>query len=235
VCKVSIKHFTRSAAMAASFAALFSIGTSAHANPILTFGQTGNGDTITAIANSTNSTTIVADKVAVDITELYGSSSTPIEAIFNMALDSTGSASLIGSILFQEFGGTFSIMSGATTYLAGTVSNLLIGTNGSPDAALIGGPTNVSFTSDVMDVASMSNYGMTLALADITPNLAMCGSTICGFTASVSGDFSATVPATPEASTWAMMILGVLGMGFLAYRKRKALPSLAPQPTLSFA
>jgi hypothetical protein len=80
----------------------------------------------------------------------------------------------------------------------------------------------------------MGHDGMALALADIT-KFADCGGTLCGFASGVSGDFSATVPATPEASTWAMMILGFLGMGFLAYRKRKALPSLAPQPTLSFA
>ncbi|SDJ65056.1 MULTISPECIES: hypothetical protein [Bradyrhizobium] len=32
-------------------------------------------------------------------------------------------------------------------------------------------------------------------------------------------EFSAQITAVPEASTWAMMILGFLGLGFLAYRK----------------
>jgi hypothetical protein len=27
-------------------------------------------------------------------------------------------------------------------------------------------------------------------------------------------------PGTPEASTWAMMLAGFAGMGFIAYRKR---------------
>jgi hypothetical protein len=30
-------------------------------------------------------------------------------------------------------------------------------------------------------------------------------------------------PAVPEPSTWAMMILGFLGIGFLAYRKKSTL------------
>ncbi len=35
-----------------------------------------------------------------------------------------------------------------------------------------------------------------------------------------SGSFSITVSAVPEASTWAMMILGFAGIGFMAYRRR---------------
>ena len=33
-------------------------------------------------------------------------------------------------------------------------------------------------------------------------------------------DIDAAVPAVPEPSTWAMMILGFLGLGFLAYRRK---------------
>jgi hypothetical protein len=40
------------------------------------------------------------------------------------------------------------------------------------------------------------------------------------------------VPGTPEPSTWAMMILGFLGMAYLGYRRRHA---LQPRPALSFA
>jgi hypothetical protein len=47
-----------------------------------------------------------------------------------------------------------------------------------------------------------------------------------------SGTFSGTmanidlgVPPVPEASTWAMMILGFAGLGFMAYRQ-KAKPAL---------
>jgi hypothetical protein len=35
------------------------------------------------------------------------------------------------------------------------------------------------------------------------------------------------VSAVPEPSTWAMMILGFFGLGFMAYRKRKTSMSFA--------
>lgn len=42
------------------------------------------------------------------------------------------------------------------------------------------------------------------------------------------GSFSATlVPAVPEPSTWAMMILGFCGLGFMAYRRKSGKLSLA--------
>jgi hypothetical protein len=44
-----------------------------------------------------------------------------------------------------------------------------------------------------------------------------------GFYQDNSGSFEVTVTAVPEASTWAMMILGFLGVGLMAYR-RKATP-----------
>jgi PEP-CTERM motif len=37
----------------------------------------------------------------------------------------------------------------------------------------------------------------------------------------VGGDFSLVTTAVPEPSTWAMMIMGFLGLGFLAYRRKK--------------
>jgi hypothetical protein len=36
------------------------------------------------------------------------------------------------------------------------------------------------------------------------------------------GQFSATVAGTPEPSTWAMMILGFAGIGFMGYRRRNS-------------
>ncbi|MDR2011722.1 MAG: PEPxxWA-CTERM sorting domain-containing protein [Rhodanobacter sp.] len=224
---MNIKHFIRDTAVAASFAALFSIGTSAHASVILTFGQTDNGDTITATADA-GSTKIVANDVKVDITEILGFTTLPVEALFSMALDSVSpvlTVSLLGTTtLLQDFIGTFSFMSidGKVNYLSGSANDIAVG-NGF-DAALVGQPGTISFTSDVIDVTSMNNYGMALALADVT-KFADCGGTLCSFATSVSGDFSA-IPATPEPSTWAMMILGFVGIGF-AYRKRKN-----AQPTL---
>jgi hypothetical protein len=42
---------------------------------------------------------------------------------------------------------------------------------------------------------------------------------VAGTTAGYGGDLT-SVAAVPEASTWAMMILGFAGVGFMAYRRR---------------
>jgi PEP-CTERM motif-containing protein len=49
----------------------------------------------------------------------------------------------------------------------------------------------------------------------------MTGANLTGFTlSSSSNSFEITnISAVPEASTWAMMLLGFLGLGFLGYRK----------------
>jgi hypothetical protein len=44
-----------------------------------------------------------------------------------------------------------------------------------------------------------------------------------------TGSFSGTLTissAVPEPSTWAMMILGFCGLGFMAYRRKQNGPSL---------
>ncbi|MEH2496253.1 hypothetical protein V1294_002732 [Bradyrhizobium sp. AZCC 1678] len=42
-----------------------------------------------------------------------------------------------------------------------------------------------------------------------------------GSFSSISFDATQAAPAVPEASTWAMMILGFAGIGVLAYRRRR--------------
>jgi hypothetical protein len=41
-----------------------------------------------------------------------------------------------------------------------------------------------------------------------------------GFTQLKQFAFGGTVAAVPEPSTWAMMILGFFGVGFMAYRRK---------------
>jgi hypothetical protein len=48
-----------------------------------------------------------------------------------------------------------------------------------------------------------------------------------GFDVRTLGFFTTGVGAVPEPSTWAMMILGFAGVGFMAYRRRKPAAALA--------
>lgn len=74
-------------------------------------------------------------------------------------------------------------------------------------------------SSEHLQIFSLGNYGYQLSAY---PNSGFNG----------SGNFSAStafVAPVPEASTWAMMILGFCGLGFLAYRQKQngAAPAVA--------
>jgi len=49
--------------------------------------------------------------------------------------------------------------------------------------------------------------------------IALLGKPCIGFRRELNGDVA--VAPVPEPSTWAMMILGFAGVGFIAYRRRK--------------
>jgi hypothetical protein len=51
--------------------------------------------------------------------------------------------------------------------------------------------------------------------------VSVCGTdTICQFVFAAQSFTATAVPAVPEPSTWAMMILGLAGIGFMAYRRK---------------
>jgi hypothetical protein len=54
-----------------------------------------------------------------------------------------------------------------------------------------------------------------------------CGGEICGFPLSGTVLNAAVTSAVPEPSTWAMMILGFMGVGFMAYRRKSKLALMA--------
>jgi hypothetical protein len=82
--------------------------------------------------------------------------------------------------------------------------------NNPMDNSGYGGP-NAYFTNISADL-------MSLTVNFITPIAANGGTDIFSLEEPVS--ISQIVVGTPEPSTWAMMVLGFAGMGFVAYRKR---------------
>ena len=58
-----------------------------------------------------------------------------------------------------------------------------------------------------------------LSFTDVGPDARIVLGTLASFKSDVSGDFSATVP---EPSTWAMMLLGFAGLGYVGFRKARA-------------
>jgi PEP-CTERM motif len=60
---------------------------------------------------------------------------------------------------------------------------------------------------------------------NISPQLMHGSGSTPGWTINLS--FASSVPAVPEPSTWAMMLLGFAGLGFLAYRRKSKLALMA--------
>jgi len=127
--------------------------------------------------------------------------------------------SLVGSFTFDS---TTNAISGSTLSATGPAGGTydLTGYNfGTLDYTLLGN------TGDII--------GITLAPIDGSPTLGISGEGLY-ITATnssyheigvITGEAVLQVAAVPEPSTWAMMILGFFGVGFMAYR-RKSKPAL---------
>jgi len=95
------------------------------------------------------------------------------------------------------------------------------------------GVTSGSYTSPVFDMTLPSSYNpafITLEggtpqafaalVAGLTADEAYLNIHTIGFPGGEIRGFLVAVPAVPEPSTWAMMILGFFGVGFIAYRRQ---------------
>ncbi|MBR0697801.1 PEP-CTERM sorting domain-containing protein [Bradyrhizobium lablabi] len=138
--------------------------------------------------------------------------------------DGSFSGTTVNNLLSVSSFGVFSLANGTNDY-DGTSFTLFLdftappGTSPDPGnflAAITGsvhgntGSLHVDFSS-VPTVFTYNGGTFSLVINDL--DVAVGGST------NVSGLFTAT-PAVPEPTTWAMMLLGFAGLGFLAYRRR---------------
>jgi hypothetical protein len=139
--------------------------------------------------------------------------------------DNTFGGTTVSNQLSVSTFGVFSLENGSNNY-NGTVFTLFLdftapaGTSPDPStisAAITGtvsgntGSLHINFA-DVPQVYTFNGGTFSLILNDIDVGV--------GSSSNVSGLF--TVTAVPEPSTWAMIILGFLGVGFAAYRRKGA-------------
>lgn len=202
-------------------AALSVAASPALAGQIIAFGQTSGSNTLTATANGTDTaTSLSVVDAAVDITQLFGAA-TPIGATFDLTANSVGSASSLLGFAAQAFDGSFCITSGAgcsgTNYLSGTFTDAAVGAVGGPGLVVnVNNPPDTLVLSSSVVPASelVPPSTFDLSFSNLIPNLAVCGTTLCSFTASVAGDASANL-AVPEPAALALLGTGLLGLGMV--------------------
>ena len=200
------------------------VGAAAAAN-VATFAQTSNSNTVTATVNGADTqTTLTASDAAINISQLI-SGAPPAGAFFSLNATSIDSAvSFLGAAI-QHFAGTFclttaagcggvNILSGVFTDAAfGAISGpgLTINVNEPPDALVL--------SSDIIPASELlAPDALSLGFTNVSPALAIIGSTIAPFDASFAGTVSASVP---EPATFGMMGVGLVALGLVRRRDRR--------------
>jgi PEP-CTERM motif len=206
---------------AALAAAGLGLGSSAYASTtLITFGQTSSGNVVTATGGVGSTTIDITDALA-NITQILGGS--PISGVFvDLAAMSTDAATSIGPAVLQHYSGTFCVASGAgctgTDYLSGSFTDAALGI-GNQLSIVVGNPPDaLTLMSDVIPADALgapSALGFTFT--NVTPAVHIGVATVASFTASFSGNASAS--PVPEPSTWAMMLAGFAGLGYAAFRR----------------
>lgn len=183
----------------------------------------------TWVDNSAGGGTLTASGVAVTL-NIAGMG--PQAATFNFsgAIPSGPPAFIDGGIdtfFMPGLAGTFSFTgAGSTNLLSGTFSGGVLtveGTSGNARATTVTGDT-VVYTSSVIPLASLgAPRDFSFALTAISPAASInpVGGGIANFTATGSGNFSATpITGVPEPAGWALMIVGIGGLGAVLRRRR---------------
>jgi hypothetical protein len=199
----------------------------ASANQISAFSQTSQSNTLTATANGGNTqTSLSIVDASVNVSQLFGFVN-GVSGDFSLSATSNDAAQTVLGLAVQHYDGTFCITSGpgcsGINYLSGTYSDAAVGALGGPGLVVnVNNPPDaLLLTSSVIPAADLVPPNtFNLGFSNLGA-LAICGTTLCSFTASFAGTVSANTAAVPEPSSMLPFAVGGAALGMLGMVRRR--------------
>src|SRR5215472_12334754 len=201
----------------------------AHAIVVLTYGQTGGSNTITATPNASDTqTTISGTDIAIDVTQCIATVGCLGAEFLDITATSTDAAQTVGTAVTQHYNGTFSIFSGpgmtGFDVLSGTFTDAVFGAGPQLTLAVGNPPDSLTLTSTVIPAAELvAPNAIGFTFTNVIPPVGVVGSgcaqfpnsmqpcTLAGMDAAVAGNASASVP---EPASLGIFAVGLLALGF---------------------